>query len=120
MKTGILASLLAAGIIAAGAQPILAADKGLVAFSQAEMTNEWRVMDTKEMEKAWKDAGYDFVWTNAKSDPAKQLADVEDLLARKPVVLDRRADRVRGAGAGARARREGRRAAARGRSQAAG
>ncbi len=51
------------------------------------MTNEWRVMNTKEMEKAWKDAGYDFVWTNAESDPAKQLADVEDLLARKPDVL---------------------------------
>ncbi|MDR3495014.1 MAG: substrate-binding domain-containing protein [Ancalomicrobiaceae bacterium] len=67
--------------------PALAESKGLVAFSQAEMNNEWRVMDTKEMEKAWRDAGYDFAWTNANSDPAKQLADVEDLLSRKPAVL---------------------------------
>lgn len=64
-----------------------AAGKGLVAFSQAEISNEWRVMDTKEMEKAWRGAGYDFVWTNANSDPSKQLADIEDLLARKPVLL---------------------------------
>ncbi len=67
--------------------PALAQSKGLAAFSQAEMTNEWRVMDSKEMEEAWKAAGYDYVWTNAESDPAKQLADVEDLLSRKPDVL---------------------------------
>jgi ABC-type sugar transport system substrate-binding protein len=68
-------------------QSAFAESKGLVAFSQAEMTNEWRVMNSKEMEQAWKDAGYEFTWTNAESDPAKQLADVEDLLARKPDVL---------------------------------
>ncbi|NTJ11601.1 ABC transporter substrate-binding protein [Rhizobium lusitanum] len=70
-----------------GASPVFAQDKGLVVFSQAGMENEWRVMDTKDMEKAFKDAGYDFVWTNANSDPAKQLSDIEDLLARKPVLL---------------------------------
>lgn len=64
-----------------------AASKGLVAFSQAGMENEWRVMDTREMEKTFKDAGYDFVWTNANADPAKQLTDIGDLLARKPVLL---------------------------------
>ena len=87
MIKGILISALAAAVIASGPQSTLAASKGLVAFSQAEMTNEWRVMDTKEMEKSWKDAGYDFVWTDAKSDPSKQLADVEDLLNRKPAVI---------------------------------
>ena len=79
-----------AGVVVAAlavAPSAWAQSKGLAAFSQAEMTNEWRVMDTKEMEQAWKDAGYDFVWTDAKSDPAKQLADVEDLLAQKPDVL---------------------------------
>ncbi len=87
MKRGLFASLLAGLALALGAQSALAEGKGLVAFSQAEMANEWRVMNTKEMEKAWKDAGYDFVWTNANSDPSKQLADVEDLLSRKPVLL---------------------------------
>lgn len=65
----------------------VSAGKGLIAYSQAGMENEWRAMNTKEMEKAAKAAGYDFVWTNANSDPAKQLADVESLLAQKPVLL---------------------------------
>jgi ribose transport system substrate-binding protein len=88
MKKGIIAAALATMFVAGMApQASFAESKGLVAFSQAEMTNEWRVMDTKEMEQAWKDAGYEFVWTDAKSDPSKQLSDVEDLLARKPVVI---------------------------------
>lgn len=62
-------------------------DKGLVAFSQAGMENEWRAMNTQEMERAFTEAGYEFVWTNANSDPAKQLADIEDLLAQQPVLL---------------------------------
>jgi ribose transport system substrate-binding protein len=71
----------------AAAAPAAAATKGLVAFSQAGMENEWRAMNTKEMEEAVRAAGYDFVWTNANSDPAKQLADVESLLAQNPVLL---------------------------------
>lgn len=85
MKT-LTALALAAGL-AAGTSLAHAQDKGLVAFSQAGMENEWRVMNTKEMEKAFKDAGYEFVWTNANSDPAKQLSDIEDLLARNPALL---------------------------------
>lgn len=61
--------------------------KGLVAFSQGTLENEWRVLNTQDMERAFKAAGYDFVWTDAKADPAKQLADVEDLLAKKPSLL---------------------------------
>ena len=87
MNRAMLLPLVGAIAIAAAAPSAFADSKGLVAFSQAEMTNEWRVMDTKEMEQAWKDAGYDFVWTDAKSDPSKQLADVEDLLSQNPVVI---------------------------------
>lgn len=82
-----LNALAFAAALAAGTSLAAAQEKGLVAFSQAGMENEWRVMNTKEMEKAFKDAGYDFVWTNANSDPAKQLADIEDLLARNPALL---------------------------------
>lgn len=89
MTSRILKIAVALGMAAAAfaTAPAFAQSKGLAAFSQAEMTNEWRVMNSKEMEEAWKAAGYDYVWTNAESDPAKQLADVEDLLARKPDVL---------------------------------
>lgn len=89
MTSRLLKFAVAVGMSAAAfaTAPVFAQSKGLAAFSQAEMTNEWRVMNSKEMEEAWKAAGYDYVWTNAESDPAKQLADIEDLLARKPDVL---------------------------------
>lgn len=89
MTSRILGLAAALGVVAATfvTAPALAQSKGLAAFSQAEMTNEWRVMNSKEMEEAWRAAGYDYVWTNAESDPAKQLADIEDLLARKPDIL---------------------------------
>ena len=83
----LLYAIAVAGALIMGASQAFAESKGLVAFSQAGMENEWRVMDTKNMEKTFKDAGYDFVWTNANADPAKQLSDIEDLLARKPVLL---------------------------------
>jgi len=82
----ILKMLLAAALVVP-ATPVFSQSKGLVVFSQAGMENEWRVMNTKEMEKTFKDAGYDFVWTNADADPAKQLSDIEDLLARQPALL---------------------------------
>jgi ribose transport system substrate-binding protein len=82
----ILQMVLAAALMVP-ATPVFSQSKGLVVFSQAGMENEWRVMNTKNMEKTFKDAGYDFVWTNADSDPAKQLADIEDLLARQPALL---------------------------------
>lgn len=81
-----LTGILAAATLAFAA-PAWAESKGLVVFSQAGMENEWRVLNTKNMEKAFTDAGYDFVWTNANSDPAKQLSDIEDLLARQPALL---------------------------------
>jgi ABC-type sugar transport system substrate-binding protein len=79
--------LLAAALFFTQGYSVFAASKGLVAYSQASTENEWRVLNTKEMEKAFKDAGYDFTWTNANADPSKQLSDIQDLLARKPVLL---------------------------------
>jgi ribose transport system substrate-binding protein len=87
MWKNVLCAAGAAAVLMAGSGPAPAASKGLVAFSQEGMENEWRVVDTREMEQAFRKAGYDFVWTNANSDPGKQLADVEDLLARRPVLL---------------------------------
>jgi ABC-type sugar transport system substrate-binding protein len=83
----VLALVLSLVAVTAPTQASARQDKGLVAFSQAGMENEWRAMNTQEMEKAFRDAGYDFVWTNANSDPAKQLSDIEDLLAQQPVLL---------------------------------
>ena len=83
----LLVLALTLSVVIAAVPQAVAQDKGLVAFSQAGMENEWRAMNTQEMERAFTEAGYEFVWTNANSDPAKQLADIEDLLAQMPDLL---------------------------------
>ena len=86
-KVGLTIAAAVSALALTSGTAAFAESKGLVAFSQADMANEWRVMNTKEMEQAFKNAGYDFVWANANADPAKQLADIEDLLSRKPDLL---------------------------------
>jgi ribose transport system substrate-binding protein len=68
-------------------QPMEIEGNVVVAFSNAAMENEARIMIQRDLENQVKAAGYDFIWTNAAGDPAKQLADVEDLLSKKPNLL---------------------------------
>jgi ABC-type sugar transport system substrate-binding protein len=65
---------------AAGSQP-------LVAYSQAELVNAWRVTNQKDMEAQAKAAGAKLISADANQDPSKQLADVENMLAQKPACL---------------------------------
>jgi ribose transport system substrate-binding protein len=65
----------------------LAAEKITVAYSQAELINEWRVSNQKEMEEKAAKYGVNFITTNAEQNPAKQLSDVQNLLAQHPDVL---------------------------------
>ena len=63
-----------------------------IVFSNGEMADPWRwsfVQDMENWSKKYRDlgAGIDFIWTNALSDSAKQLADVEVLLAMQPDAL---------------------------------
>ena len=63
-----------------------------IAFSNGEMSNSWRWAFVDSMQQ-WANkykklgAGIDYVWTNAGNDSAKQLMDVENLLAMAPDIL---------------------------------
>ncbi len=59
--------------------------KKTVAFAQMENTGPWRIAETNSMKsEAEKRASqYNFVYTDAQSTTAKQVSDVEDLIARK-------------------------------------
>lgn len=59
----------------------------VVAFAQADLVNSWRVMNQKDMEDKAAKLGIKLISTNASGDPAKQLSDVQNLLAQKPDVL---------------------------------
>lgn len=65
----------------------LAEEKPLIAFSQCTMNHPWRVTLTSDMEYWAKEMGVDFTWADGNNDAANQLADCEDLVAKKPDVL---------------------------------
>jgi ribose transport system substrate-binding protein len=67
------------------AQP--ATSETLIAYSQAELVNAWRVTNQKDMESQAKGFGVKLISVDANQDPSKQLADVENMLAQHPNCL---------------------------------
>lgn len=59
----------------------------LIAYAQAELINSWRVTNQKDMEVWAKKLNVKLISTNANQDAAKQLSDVQSLLAQRPKVL---------------------------------
>lgn len=61
--------------------------KYLIAYSQAELVNAWRVTNQKDMEEWAKKLDVDFISRNANQNTTQQLADIKEMLASKPDVL---------------------------------
>ncbi|HUI72696.1 MAG TPA: substrate-binding domain-containing protein, partial [Spirochaetia bacterium] len=59
----------------------------LIAYSQAELVNAWRVTNQKDMEAWAQKLGVKLISLDANQDPAKQLADIQNMLAQKPDAL---------------------------------
>jgi ribose transport system substrate-binding protein len=59
----------------------------LIAYSQAELVNAWRVTNQKDMESWAQKLGVKLISLDANQDPAKQLADIQNMLAQKPAAL---------------------------------
>ena len=55
--------------------------KILVGFSQMDNNEAWRVTETEDLKAVAEERGYDFAYTDAQSQIAKQLSDIEDLVA---------------------------------------
>lgn len=73
---------------AATQAPVAAPDDGvLIAYSQAELVNAWRVTNQTDMENQAEEFGVSLVSIDANQDPSKQLADVENMLAQNPDCL---------------------------------
>lgn len=59
----------------------------LVAYSQAELVNAWRVTNQKDMEVWANKLGVDLISRNANQNTTQQLADIKEMLASKPDAL---------------------------------
>jgi ABC-type sugar transport system substrate-binding protein len=79
----------AGGSGSSGANGAGSGGKKTVAFAQMENTGPWRIAESNSMKaEAAKRAGtYDFAYTDAQSTTAKQVSDVEDLIARKVAAI---------------------------------
>jgi ribose transport system substrate-binding protein len=80
--------LLAASACGAQASSTTAGDKACtVAYSQGSLSGEWRVENSRDMKTSVEAAGCKFIQVSANDDVAKQLQDINDLLAKKPNLL---------------------------------
>lgn len=58
--------------------------KGLVVgFSQMEMNNPWRIAETKSIQDEAEKRGIKLVYSDAQGQTAKQVSDIEDMIAQK-------------------------------------
>jgi ABC-type sugar transport system substrate-binding protein len=54
-----------------------------VGFAQTESNNPWRIAESKSMQDVAKTCGWNLVYTDAAGSAAKQVADVESMIAQK-------------------------------------
>jgi ribose transport system substrate-binding protein len=67
--------------------PVFAQEKPFIALSQNTTHFPWSVTLNNDMKFWAKKTGVEFIWTDGNNDGANQLADCEDLIAKKPDVL---------------------------------
>ncbi|HEU5433751.1 MAG TPA: ABC transporter substrate-binding protein [Thermomicrobiales bacterium] len=96
-RTVLRLSAAGAGILVAGRAgissvfaappPLAKKDTYTIGFAQTGLTNPWRLGESKSMQDEAKKRGYTLVETNANEDTAKQIADVDSLIAQKVDIL---------------------------------
>ncbi len=78
------AAVFSVAAMAADALPKLPKkDQYKVGFAQTESNNPWRIAETKSMQDVAKKCNWDLVYTDAAGSAAKQVADVESMIAQK-------------------------------------
>jgi galactofuranose transport system substrate-binding protein len=83
-STGGTSNSAGASAAAGGGLPALAKkDKYRVGFAQTESNNPWRLAQTASMKDEAQKKGFELVYTDAAGSAAKQVADVESMIAQK-------------------------------------
>jgi ribose transport system substrate-binding protein len=80
--TAAAAAALVAGAAAAQEPPPLEQkERYKVGFAQTESNNPWRIAETKSFQETAEECGWDLVYTDAAGSAAKQVADVDSMIA---------------------------------------
>lgn len=77
------AATLVAGLAQAQVPKLPQKDSYKVGFAQTENNNPWRIAETKSMQDAAKTCNWNLVYADAGGSAAKQVADVESMIAQK-------------------------------------
>jgi ribose transport system substrate-binding protein len=75
------------GTVAAAPPPLEKKDTYTIGFAQTGLNNPWRLGESKSMQDEAKRLGYTLIETNANEDTAKQIADVDSLIAQGVDIL---------------------------------
>src|SRR5215212_12227626 len=75
------------GSVAAQVPPLEKKDTYTVGFAQTDLANPWRVGESESMRAEAKRLGYRLIETDANQDTAKQIADVDSLIAQGVDIL---------------------------------
>jgi ABC-type sugar transport system substrate-binding protein len=67
--------------------PDVSLKEAKVGFSQMENNNPWRIAETASMKDEAEERGVNYIATDAQADTAKQVSDVEDMIAQGAQVL---------------------------------
>ncbi|HEV2067128.1 MAG TPA: ABC transporter substrate-binding protein [Thermomicrobiales bacterium] len=69
--------------VLAAPPPLEQKDQYTVGFSQVEMNNPWRIAQTESMQEEAEARGHELVYTEAGGSEAKQIADVDSMIAQQ-------------------------------------
>ncbi len=78
---------ISAGLAWAESPKLAQKDTYKVGFAQTESNNPWRIAQTQSMQDEAKKLGYQLVYTDAAGSAAKQVADVNSMIAQKVDVI---------------------------------
>lgn len=81
LATAALAGVVATGALAEGLPPLKQKATYKVGFAQTESNNPWRLAQTASMQAEAKKLGWQLVYTDAAGSAAKQVADVNSMIA---------------------------------------
>ncbi len=84
---GSTAALLASSALAQGLPPLEQQESYKVGFAQVESNNPWRIAETKSFQDTAVECGWDLITTDAAGSAAKQVADVDSMIAQGIDVL---------------------------------
>jgi len=84
---GFAAVTLASAASAQGLPPLEKKDTYKVGFAQMESNNPWRIAETKSFQDIAAECGWDLITTDAAGSAAKQVADVDSMIAQGIDVL---------------------------------